>query len=246
MLDVGAGTGLVTVPLARTGASTTGIDLSEGMLQRLGAKALEEGMSIPLAVADATALPFADDAFDGLVMRHVLHLIHDWRGVLTEAVRVLQPGGTFLVSITDYTGLYHTLQERLLAAAGDLPIAVGLRPDDPESLERAMAPQTERPVTCFPRSVGAGRSRSRRSCGTWSGASTRGPGLHPRPRAGVRSARSTAGPAAISVVWTDPSSPSSRSSGARSASLSERRRRNLLLRVDERDGCGRADQRTVL
>ena len=140
VLDVGAGTGLVTVPLARTGASTTGIDLSEGMLQRLRAKALEEGMSIPLAVADATALPFAADAFDGLVMRHVLHLIHDWRGALTEAVRVLQPGGTFLVSITDYTGLYHTLQERFLAAAGDLPIAVGLRPDDPESLERAMAP----------------------------------------------------------------------------------------------------------
>jgi len=43
------------------------------------------------------------------------------------------------VSITDYTGLYHTLQERFLHAAGDLPMAVGVRPDDPESLERAMA-----------------------------------------------------------------------------------------------------------
>ena len=42
------------------------------------------------------------------------------------------------MSITDYTGLYRTLQERFLQEAGDLPIAVGLRPDDPESLGREM------------------------------------------------------------------------------------------------------------
>lgn len=139
VIEVGAGTGLVTVPLTQVGVPMTAIDLSEAMLQRLHEKATAAGYRIPITVADGTRLPFADDAFDGLVMRHVLHLIVEWGDALDEVIRVVRPGGTFLVSITDYTGLYHTLQERFLRAAGGLPLAVGLRPDDPESLERAMA-----------------------------------------------------------------------------------------------------------
>ena len=139
VVEVGAGTGLVTLPLAHAGVPMMGVDLSEPMLERLGEKVRSEQAHIPLAVADATRLPFADDAFDGLVMRHVLHLIPEWHEAIAEVMRVVRPGGTFLASITDYTGLYHTLQERFLHAAGDLPMAVGVRPDDPESLERAMA-----------------------------------------------------------------------------------------------------------
>lgn len=139
VLEVGAGTGLVTVPLAEAGIPMTGIDLADGMLGPLRDKATAAGVSVPIAVADAVRLPFADGVFDGLVMRHVLHLVAGWHEALAEVVRVVRPGGTFLVSITDYTGLYHTLQERFLTAAGGLPIAVGLRPDDPEGLEQAMA-----------------------------------------------------------------------------------------------------------
>jgi ubiquinone/menaquinone biosynthesis C-methylase UbiE len=139
VLEVGAGTGLVTVPLARAGVAMTGIDLSPGMIDRLAGKARDEGVHVPIAVADALRLPFIDDAFEGVVMRHVLHLVAAWEASLDEVVRVLRPGGVFLVSITDYTGLYHELQERFLAAAGGLPVAVGLRPDDPGTLERAMA-----------------------------------------------------------------------------------------------------------
>ncbi|HET9310647.1 MAG TPA: class I SAM-dependent methyltransferase [Actinomycetota bacterium] len=139
VLEVGAGTGLVTVPLAEAGIPMTGIDLADGMLGSLRNKAAAAGVSVPIAVADAVRLPFGDDVFDGLVMRHVLHLVAGWHAALEEVVRVVRPGGTFLVSITDYTGLYHTLQERFLTAAGGLPIAVGLRPDDPERLEQVMA-----------------------------------------------------------------------------------------------------------
>jgi SAM-dependent methyltransferase len=108
------------------------------MLERLVHKAHRARVRIPVAAGDATRLPYADAAFDGAVMRHVLHLVGAWRRALAEVVRVVRPGGTFLVSITDYTGLYHELQECFLHAAGDLPVAVGLRPDDPESLEAEM------------------------------------------------------------------------------------------------------------
>jgi ubiquinone/menaquinone biosynthesis C-methylase UbiE len=138
VLDVGAGTGLVTVPLATAGVQMHALDLSERMLERLAQKARGARVRIPVVAGDATRLPYADAAFEGAVMRHVLHLVGAWRQLLSEVVRVVHPGGMFLVSITDYTGLYHELQVHFLRAAGDLPISIGLRPDDPDSLEQAM------------------------------------------------------------------------------------------------------------
>jgi ubiquinone/menaquinone biosynthesis C-methylase UbiE len=107
------------------------------MLDRAIAKSLACS-TVGFTVADATRLPFGDRTFGGAFIRHVLHLVPDWREVLSEAVRVIQPGGPLVVSITDYTGLYQEIQERFLAEAGGLPLAVGLRPDDPASLRRAM------------------------------------------------------------------------------------------------------------
>jgi ubiquinone/menaquinone biosynthesis C-methylase UbiE len=138
VLEIGAGTGQVAVPLAQEGMPVIGLDLSPGMLHQLSTRASQVGVHVPILVGDAIALPFADDQFDGVVMRHVLHLVAGWRQALLEVVRVLRPNGRFAVSLTDYTGLYHTLQERFLRASGDLPIAIGLRPDNSASLEEAM------------------------------------------------------------------------------------------------------------
>ena len=137
VLEVGVGTGLLALPLAERGVRVEGIDLSAPMLERAVAKSSARA-TVGFTVADATRLPFADRAFGGAFIRHVLHLVPDWRQVLSEAVRVIRPGGTLVVSITDYTGLYQEIQERFLVEAGGLPLAVGLRPDDPASLRRAM------------------------------------------------------------------------------------------------------------
>ena len=138
VLDVGVGTGLLALPLVERGLHVDGVDLSASMLRRATAKAPPR-TRVGLTVGDATQLPFRADAFDGAFMRHVLHLVPGWRQVLAEAVRVVRPGGTLVVSITDYTGLYREIQGRFLLEAGGLPLAVGLRPDDPGSLRRAMA-----------------------------------------------------------------------------------------------------------
>lgn len=138
VVEVGAGTGIVTIPLARHGVPVLGLDLSHGMLEKLIDKARDAGVRLPVLIGDATQLPFRDDSLDGVAMRHVLHLVSEWRTALAEVARIVRPGGRFVVSITDYTGLYHSLQERFLHAAGDLPVAVGLRPDDRELLDAAM------------------------------------------------------------------------------------------------------------
>jgi SAM-dependent methyltransferase len=136
VLDVGAGTGLLALPLAERGFRIDGVDLSEPMLRNLLAK--ERAGTIGVAVADATRLPFRSASFDGAYLRHVLHLIPEWVVVLAEVVRVVRPGGRFLVSITDYSGLYEEVQQRFLDEAGGLPLAVGLPPNDPASLVSAM------------------------------------------------------------------------------------------------------------
>ena len=58
------------------------------------------GLSRPIALttADAMALPFADDEFDTVVCTFALCCIPDERAALTEAIRVLRPGGSLLLA----------------------------------------------------------------------------------------------------------------------------------------------------
>jgi ubiquinone/menaquinone biosynthesis C-methylase UbiE len=138
LLDVGAGTGLLAIPLAARGYRVDGVDLSLLMLERAREKG-DANDPLRLVSADASRLPFRSGAYDGAFMRHLLHLIPRWRDALREVVRVVRPGGTLLVSTSDYTGLYREVQRRFLAEAGGLPEAIGIRPDDHRSLHRAMS-----------------------------------------------------------------------------------------------------------
>lgn len=54
--------------------------------------------SLRLALADMTAIPFADASFDAVIASHVFHLISNWPQALQEIVRVLHKGGVLLSS----------------------------------------------------------------------------------------------------------------------------------------------------
>lgn len=94
-LEIGVGTGRIALPLARSRVAMAGVDLSRPMLERLVAKA--GGRPFPLALADATALPFPDATFGSGLVAHVLHLIPEWTMALAELMRVIRPGGLLLV-----------------------------------------------------------------------------------------------------------------------------------------------------
>jgi len=83
VIEAGAGTGRVLLPLAGAGAWTAGVDISAGMLCLLREKAA--AAQLPGAVravrGDAYRLPFATHTFDAGLMVHVLHLVDDWRPV---------------------------------------------------------------------------------------------------------------------------------------------------------------------
>jgi SAM-dependent methyltransferase len=94
ILDVGTGTGRISVPLLRLGAEVTGIDLSLKMMGKLR----EKYRAASLAQADASRLPFASQVFDAVLTTHVMHLIGPWRAAVCEFHRVLKPGGVYIDS----------------------------------------------------------------------------------------------------------------------------------------------------
>lgn len=52
---------------------------------------------VPLVCADATNLPFPDNAFAALTAQHVIEHIADYPGTVSEWARVLRPGGVMLI-----------------------------------------------------------------------------------------------------------------------------------------------------
>jgi len=89
LLDIGCGTGQSRQVYADRTAGYVGIDLSFEAL----AVARRKFSAVDWGQADAGRLPFADSSFDAVAFSSVLHHIPDFRPALSEALRVLTPGG---------------------------------------------------------------------------------------------------------------------------------------------------------
>ncbi|GAA2067173.1 methyltransferase domain-containing protein [Leifsonia soli] len=91
VLDVATGTGLVLRALRDRGyaGAATGVDLSPRMI----AEARRHRPDAELLVADATRLPFGDDAFDLVTCVTGLQLFPHPGAAIAEWARVLRPGG---------------------------------------------------------------------------------------------------------------------------------------------------------
>jgi ubiquinone/menaquinone biosynthesis C-methylase UbiE len=136
-LEVGVGTGLLALPLHETGVPLAGLDLTPAMMARLIEKA--GGISpFPLIQADATRMPFADDAFAGAYLRWVLHLIPNWRDALVEAVRVIEPGGVLLVCLGAYDEPSTEIRRKFTELTGVETDPIGLTWGEHEVLDGHM------------------------------------------------------------------------------------------------------------
>ncbi len=99
-LEIGAGTGFFTLNLALAGVLGGPLhvtDLSPGMVDAAVATAQHLGLDVVGAVADVEALPYPDESFDLVVGHAVLHHIPDLDQAFREILRVLKPGGRFVV-----------------------------------------------------------------------------------------------------------------------------------------------------
>lgn len=113
VLEIGVGTGLISLPLAERGLRVTGLDISNEMLRQLRAKG-----EMPVVLGDATRLPFATRSFGSAIAIRVFHLLPNWRQAASELVRVLDPGGRVLVCFGGYGGEWKTVMQAFADRAG--------------------------------------------------------------------------------------------------------------------------------
>src|SRR5688572_23267120 len=96
VLLVGAGTGL-DLDFVPSNVHVTAIDVTPAMLKHLERRAAGMGRSVTARIMDARQLAFPDSSFDAVVMHLILAVMPEPERGLTEAVRVLKPGGRIAV-----------------------------------------------------------------------------------------------------------------------------------------------------
>jgi ubiquinone/menaquinone biosynthesis C-methylase UbiE len=99
VLDIGCGEGHNTRLLAKQGASVSAIDISEVFLSYAIESERQEPLGIDYRLASAVELPFASVSFDAATAFMSLMDVPETDRVLTEAFRVLKPGGFLQFSI---------------------------------------------------------------------------------------------------------------------------------------------------
>lgn len=96
VLEIAAGTGR-NLPFYPRELRLTVVELSPEMLEIARHRARDLGVEADLRVGDAQDLPFPDTSFDTVVATLALCTIPDDRRAVTEAARVLRPGGRLLL-----------------------------------------------------------------------------------------------------------------------------------------------------
>jgi demethylmenaquinone methyltransferase/2-methoxy-6-polyprenyl-1,4-benzoquinol methylase len=100
VLDCATGTGDLALAFKRQVGETgrvVGTDFCKEMLDSAPAKAAREGLQMEFQVADAMALPFADDSFDVASIAFGIRNVDDPVKCLSEMARVVRPGGRVVV-----------------------------------------------------------------------------------------------------------------------------------------------------
>ncbi len=87
VLDVAAGTGLVSALLRERGCHVVSLDQSPEMLHGASSK------GFAAILANAEALPFNGESFDALTFTYLLRYVSDTSACLRELARVVRPGG---------------------------------------------------------------------------------------------------------------------------------------------------------
>ncbi|KJK48991.1 SAM-dependent methyltransferase [Lentzea aerocolonigenes] len=97
VVDLGCGTGSLSVLLAEAGHHVRGVDLAERMVAAATAKASAAGVAAEFVQGDAAEPPYAPASADVVLARHVLWALPDPAAALKAWVRLLKPTGSLVL-----------------------------------------------------------------------------------------------------------------------------------------------------
>ncbi|MEX1139639.1 MAG: class I SAM-dependent methyltransferase [Bacteroidota bacterium] len=117
ILEIGAGTGRDSFPLAEAGADVIQLDYAENSLLILKNLARQRGLQTSIVAGDTFQLPFRDNTFDVVFHQGLLEHFRKPQAekLLRENIRVLKPGGHLLVDVPQRYHVY-TLAKHMLMA----------------------------------------------------------------------------------------------------------------------------------
>jgi arsenite methyltransferase len=101
VLNIGCGTGSLSLRLAGSGADLHGLDISSEMIRIARGKAAAQGVdnvTFHVGPFDETFDAFSPGSLDGICAYSILHLLEDRRAALAQIFRLLKPGGFFISS----------------------------------------------------------------------------------------------------------------------------------------------------
>lgn len=103
LLDIGCGGGLLSEPLARMGASVTGIDPAERNVRIASLHAEESGIPVTYRATTAEALADEGARFDVVMAMEVVEHVADVGLFLARAAEMVKPGGLLVAATLNRT-----------------------------------------------------------------------------------------------------------------------------------------------
>ena len=101
VLDLGSGSGFDCFLAAKRAERVIGVDMTEEMINRSRKIAEQHGYkNVEFVLGEIESLPIEDNTIDVVMSNCVINLSQDKKKVLSEAYRVLKPGGTMVISDT--------------------------------------------------------------------------------------------------------------------------------------------------
>ena len=136
VLEVGVGTG-ISLPGYTRRCRVTGIDISDGMLEKARERVRKLGLGHveAIAVGDAEALDFADESFDVVVAQYVVSAVPNPEKALGEFARVCRPGGEIVITtrVGAEGGMRRTIEKGLMPITSRLGFRTDFPRDTPDA-----------------------------------------------------------------------------------------------------------------
>lgn len=114
LLEIGHGIGSDLLTFAEAGAEVHGVDLTEEHHRLAKQNFAVHGLDVDLRLGDAAALDYPDNHFDIVYSFGVLHHTPDTVRCISEAYRVLKPGGLFILGMYRRYSAFHLVAKLLV------------------------------------------------------------------------------------------------------------------------------------